>query len=152
MALQEKKKCARNFSPEIGTSTDFGYVLPNLTTTSRVMDKWMFWLDSASQKGGKRTLEGALIAVESCFTAERKCIWQPASVSQSKSVNHLKSTYFLGEYYQLVLSPFSHVGLCWDLAKSTVVVLHPDVMSVHQDRITHQYTNLLLLSTLYTFN
>ena len=57
-----------------GTSTDFGYVLPNPTTTSRVMDKWMFWLDSTSQKGGKRTLEGALIAVESCFRIGRRWI------------------------------------------------------------------------------
>jgi hypothetical protein len=64
-----------NFSPReitrAGASTDFGYVLPNLTTTSKAMDNWMFGLDSASQKGGKRTLEGALIAVESFHHGEK---------------------------------------------------------------------------------
>jgi hypothetical protein len=52
--------------------SDFGDVLANLATTSRAMDKWMSRLNSAGQKGGKRALEGALIAVESCFTTGRR--------------------------------------------------------------------------------
>ena len=41
------------------------------STTSRAMDKWMLRLDSADQKGPEITLEGILIVVEGCFTAER---------------------------------------------------------------------------------
>ena len=51
--------------------SDFGDVLVNLATTSRAMDKWMLRLDSAGQKGPEITLEGILIVVEGCFTAER---------------------------------------------------------------------------------
>jgi hypothetical protein len=36
------------------------------------MDKWMLRLDSAGQKGPEIILEGILIVVEGCFTAERK--------------------------------------------------------------------------------
>jgi len=50
----------------------FGHVWANLTTTSRVMDKLMFRLDSASRKGGKRALEGALIVAQSYLTTGRK--------------------------------------------------------------------------------
>ena len=35
------------------------------------MDKWMLRLDSAGQKGPEITLEGILIVVEGCLTAER---------------------------------------------------------------------------------
>jgi hypothetical protein len=52
--------------------SDFGDVLANLATTSRAMDKWMLRLDSAGQKGPEIILEGILIVVEGCFTAERK--------------------------------------------------------------------------------
>jgi hypothetical protein len=51
--------------------SDFGDVLANLATTSRAMDKWRLRLDSAGQKGPEITLEGILIVVEGCFTAER---------------------------------------------------------------------------------
>ena len=50
--------------------SDFGDVLPNATPSS-AMDKWMLRLDSAGQKGPEITLEGFLIVVEGCFTAER---------------------------------------------------------------------------------
>ena len=58
--------CGRNFFP-----SDFGDVLANLATTNRAMDKWISRLDSAGQKGPEITLEGILIGVEECFTAER---------------------------------------------------------------------------------
>ena len=38
--------------------------------TSRAMEKWMLVLDSAGQKGPEIPLEGILIVVEGCFTAE----------------------------------------------------------------------------------
>src|SRR5271154_3798559 len=60
--------CGRNFLP-----SDFGDVLASLATTSRTTDKWMLRLDSAGQKGPEITLEGILIVVEGCFTAERTC-------------------------------------------------------------------------------
>jgi hypothetical protein len=50
--------------------SEFGDVLANLATTSRAMDKWMLRLDSAGQKGPEIILEGILIVVEGCFTAE----------------------------------------------------------------------------------
>jgi hypothetical protein len=37
------------------------------------MGKWILRLDSAGQKGPEITLEGILIVVEGCFTAERTC-------------------------------------------------------------------------------
>ena len=52
--------------------SDFGDVLANLATTSRTTDKWMLQLDSAGQKGPEITLEGILIVVEGCFTADRR--------------------------------------------------------------------------------
>jgi hypothetical protein len=60
------KMCGRNF-----LLSDFGDVLSNLATTSGAMDKWMLRLDSAGQKGQEIILEGILIVVEGCFTAER---------------------------------------------------------------------------------
>ena len=51
--------------------SDFGDVLANLATTCRAMDKWMLRLDSAAEKGPEISLEGILIVVEGCFTAER---------------------------------------------------------------------------------
>ena len=66
MLYKGVKMCGRNFLP-----SDFGDVLANLATTNRVMDKWMLWLDSAGQKGPEITLEGILIVVEGCLTAER---------------------------------------------------------------------------------
>ena len=53
-----------------GRLSDFGDVLANLATTSRAMDKWMLQLDSAAQKGPEISLEGILIVVEGCVTAE----------------------------------------------------------------------------------
>jgi len=50
--------------------SNFGDVLAHLAT-STAMDKWMFRLNSAGQKGPEITLEGILIVVEECFTAER---------------------------------------------------------------------------------
>jgi hypothetical protein len=60
------KMCGRNF-----LLSDFGDVLANLATTNKAMDKWRLRLDSAGQKGPEITLEGILIVVEGCFTAER---------------------------------------------------------------------------------
>ena|SRR5271155_2759364 len=54
-------------------ASDFGDVPANLATTSRTTDKWIVRLDSAGQKGPEMTLEGILIIVEGCFTAERTC-------------------------------------------------------------------------------
>ena len=58
--------CGRNL-----LLSDFGDVLANLATTNKAMDKWRVRLDSAGQKGPEITLEGILIVVEGCFTAER---------------------------------------------------------------------------------
>ena len=66
MLYKGMKMYGRNFLP-----SDFGDVLANLATTNRAMDKWMSWLDSAGQKGPEITLEGILIVVEGCLTAER---------------------------------------------------------------------------------
>jgi hypothetical protein len=60
------KMCGRNF-----LLSQFGDVLANLATRNRAMDKWISRLDSAGQKGPEVTLEGILIVVEGCFTAER---------------------------------------------------------------------------------
>ena len=51
-------------------ASDFGDVLANLARTSRATDKWMLRLDSTGQKGPEIILEGILIVVERCFTAE----------------------------------------------------------------------------------
>jgi hypothetical protein len=60
------KMCGRNF-----LLSDFGDVLANLATTNKAIDKWRLRLDSAGQKGPEITLEGILMVVEGCFTAER---------------------------------------------------------------------------------
>ena len=66
MLYKGVKMCGRKFLP-----SDFGDVLANLSTTNRAVDKWILRLDSAGQKGPEITLEGILIVVEGCFTAER---------------------------------------------------------------------------------
>jgi hypothetical protein len=61
------KMCGRNL-----LLSDFGDVLTTLSaTTNKAMDKWMLQLDSAGHKGPEIPLEGVLIVVEECFTAER---------------------------------------------------------------------------------
>jgi len=57
--------CGRNF-----LLSNFEDVLGILATTSRAMDKCMLRLDSAGQKGPEIHLEGVLIVVEGCVTAE----------------------------------------------------------------------------------
>ena len=68
MLYKVVKKLWAEFLP-----SDFGDVLANLATTNRAMDKWMLRLDSAGQKGPEIILQGILIVVEGCFTAERIC-------------------------------------------------------------------------------
>src|SRR5271170_6884528 len=68
MLYKVVKKLWAEFLP-----SDFGDVLANLATTNRAMDKWMLRLDSAGQKGPEIILQGILIVVEGCFTAERTC-------------------------------------------------------------------------------